>query len=350
MDREESLSEAKNTMQRPIMDPRYLEEPAEAPLAPRFDWQWLSHVWRVLRRLGKLLLIHPFRWRKPPEVIDDTPAWRRFVRAAAYRLIFVPILLVLLACAMVYIVTHPYTAPGDADPISMGVYYDPVTLVAADGVRLEGWLAPVIDARRVITDKDKVLRQKSPGVVLVHDMGQSYRQMLPLVRPLHEAGYVVLVVGVRGSGGTDSVGQTFGLNESLDVRAAVEMLRRRQFVDEQRIAIVGQGTGATAALLACEKDLSAAGLVLIDMPKTGPAQIAECIADRFDTLAWLGPVCKWTFEVTYQASVDDLDVTRELARRPVNATLQLPSGVITDQVQPITTFLHSVLAPQVAKK
>ena len=56
-------------------------------------------------------------------------------------------------------------------------------------------------------------------------------QLLPLVRPLHEAGFVILMLNVRGVGTATAAAQTFGLKESRDVLAAVEMLRRRPFVN-----------------------------------------------------------------------------------------------------------------------
>ena len=45
--------------------------------------------------------------------------------------------------------------------------------------------------------------------------------MLPLFKPLHQHGFVVLAVAMRGAG-DNAAGQTLGLNEALDVKAAVE--------------------------------------------------------------------------------------------------------------------------------
>ena len=67
--------------------------------------------------------------------------------------------------------------------------------------------------------KNKVYRGKQPAVLLVHDFNATPSQMVPLVAPLHEQGYEVMVVGLRGVGRGRVAAQTFGLNESVDVRA-----------------------------------------------------------------------------------------------------------------------------------
>jgi len=290
------------------------------------------------------LLATPLRKAKAPTSIHTV------VRGLVYRLMFLPILATLIASLLVYLATHPRTYVGPLDPLSVGVYYDPVTLVAADGVRSEAWLAPAVDARKVVAERDKVLRQRSPGVVLVHDMGQAARQMLPLVRPLHEAGYVVLVVGVRGSGTADSVGQTFGINESLDVRAALDMLRRRPYVDPQRTVVIGVGSGATAALLTREQDPTITGLVLIDLPGDPNVPVKRAMTYNSPMLRWLAPVCRWTFEVAYQVDLDDIDTSDTLEKLDPNATLQV-QGVLNDglaikpeRAKGVTDFLQHMFA------
>ena len=85
--------------------------------------------------------------------------------------------------------------------------------------------------------------------------------MLPLVTPLHQAGYIVFVLGLRGSNLGSTYGSTFGLSESNDVKAAVDLLRKTPFVDTKRIAVLGLGTGATASLLAVQKDPGIAAMV-----------------------------------------------------------------------------------------
>jgi hypothetical protein len=340
------------------MDLQYMRETEEAERAKKKPIDWgrfirpLRAGWTLAGRVMVKLCATPFRFGRP-----KTPANIHVViRGMLYRLMFLPILVTLIASLLVYLATHPRTFAGQLDPLSVGVYYDPVTVVAADGVRSEAWLAPAIDARKVVSDRDKALHARSPGVVLIHDRGQTARQMLPLVRPLHEAGYVVLVVGVRGSGTADAVGQTYGINESLDVRAALDMLRRRPYVDPQRVAVIGVGSGATAALLARDEDPTITGLVLIDLPVDPMVPVTRTMTYNSPALRWLAPICRWTFEVAYQVDLSDLDVSDTLEKIDPSATLQM-QGVLDEglaarpeRARALTDFLQHVLVkPMVTK-
>src|SRR5690606_3947458 len=159
------------------------------------------------------------------------PLPQRLTGAALRWLVFTPLVVTMLIGAMVWHGTHPTILSDSTTPTSLGIYYDPVSFVADDGTRLDGWLVPVVDARTVLSEQDKIVRRKSPAAGLVHDQGQTEAQRLPLVKPLNEAGVVVLVLATRGDGGTTGTASTFGLRESRDVAAAVEVLRRRPFVD-----------------------------------------------------------------------------------------------------------------------
>jgi len=220
----------------------------------------------------------------------------------------------------VYAGTHPPSELTITDPAAEGIYYDPVTFLSADGTRLEAWLVPLFDAKKINEEKEKALKSKQPAVVLVHDYGASRSQLLPLVRPLHDAGMVVLAVGLRGCAPSGMQAQTFGINESDDVIAAVEMLRRRQFIDGTRIGVLGVGTGATAVLIAAERD-SAIAAIVIENPVMGSDQvIADRIGPHHEWLKWMRPLCKWAFEIGYHVDADELDFGRFkelLAQRPV---------------------------------
>ena len=302
-------------MQRPMMDITYLDDvPASAASRPmRLTRLVFRAIWRGVRSGWRVLMYDPLarvhlrggRFRN-----EDGSPLSRFVRGLAYRMAFLPILAALAACAIVYSATHPLPVTGGLDPASAGIYFDSVTVVAEDGARLDAWLVPVLDARRVIDEKELVLRDKHPAALLVHDFGNRREQMLQLVKPLHDAGFVVMVLSTRGCGTSQSRGQTFGLRESLDVKAAVEALRRRQFVDPERVAVVGVGTGANAALLVASSDSRLAALVLA-APVNGFDQvIAEQVVPQVTGLGWMRPLCKWTFEIGYEVDGEELNLAR----------------------------------------
>jgi len=133
-------------MQRPVMNPNFAFE-APAPTKPRrkpFGW-----VWRGVRWLWRFLLASPFGHRGVFRNEEGTK-FSRFVRGLTYRLAFVPVLLVMFLVAIVLAATHPGRSQHGPDPLAYGVYYDPVNFLADDGTHLDGWLVPVLDAKRVL--------------------------------------------------------------------------------------------------------------------------------------------------------------------------------------------------------
>lgn len=158
---------------------------------------------------------------------------------------------------------------------------------------------------------------------------------------------MVLIVGLRGAAPGDRSAQTFGLREAMDVRAGVEMLRRRPLVDPQRIAIVGTGTGATAALLALRDDPGIRALVL-DEPVRHVDQILTAIGPRHPWLAALRPMCKWAFEIVYDVNADDVELLRhdKLVARDNVLLLDAPGAQRFDTpagAQQVVAFLRDRL-------
>jgi pimeloyl-ACP methyl ester carboxylesterase len=294
-------------MKRPVMNPSYLDE--EKPKAGAGRIAHWRRVARFLGRIAKILLTDVLRRKDKLRVEVGTP-FSRFTRGLLYRLMFVPTVLAALVAALVITATHPRPAVGVSDPTSLGVYYDPVELLSLDNTKLEGWLVPVLDAHRVLTDKDKALHRRHPAIVLVHDFGASRQQVLPLVAPLHEAGYVLLAINLRGRGPSSTAGSTFGLNEAQDVRAAVELLRRRPFVDPDAIGVLGIGTGATAALIAAEQDSRINTLILDHPVRQFQDVLDDRIGPRQAWLSWVRPLCKWTFEIAYKVDAEEMELVR----------------------------------------
>ncbi len=195
-------------------------------------------------------------------------------------------------------------------PTSVGLYYEAIDFTSDDATRLRGWIVPAIDARRVLEGDDRLLRTRHPGVVLAHDYGKSPSQFLPLLMPLHDAGFDVLVVGLRGVGLGMPVGQTFGPNESKDITAAVQLLRRYPTVDPRRVSVVGVGTGANAALLASERDPDIAALVLADPLGDAREAISRYVGPNHWRMGWMQVLSRWGWELGYHIGADDVDLIR----------------------------------------
>jgi hypothetical protein len=334
------------------MNPAFFEESTSAPRAPRRPLRFvLMLLWKPIRLILRTLTYDPLM-RIGAFRAEEHSAAQKFVRALMYRLAFVPVMVAALSCAIVWVSTHPRSVTSEVDPAGQGIYYEPVTFVGAGNVRIEGWLVPVLDAKSVLDQKEKALRKKHPAVVLVHDIGQRRGQLLPMIKPLHEAGFVVLAVNLRGGGNRATVGETFGLNESGDVRAAIEMLRRRPFVDADHIAIVGCGTGATAALLAAKADPQIAAVVA-DRPIQSAEELlrTRLVPNRLG-MRWIAPLCKWTFEIAYKVDVDDASMdnfTRLF--QTCHVLLLNPKDAYADPtdrktVEQVKAYLVSVIGPK----
>jgi pimeloyl-ACP methyl ester carboxylesterase len=299
-------------MTRPSLNPMFMEDSRPAPVkVPRW-----KKVLRVFGRAIKLLftdVFAKFRGQPTEELRDEaTSPFTRFMRGLLYRLMVVPVLIVGLTMFLVLTGTHPKLTPAVTDPASQGVHYDPVDLLSADNTKLEGWLVPVLDARRVIREKEGMLHKRYPAMVLVHDYGMSRQQVLPLVNPLHDAGYVTLSINLRGHGPSSGTGSTFGINEAQDVKAAVELLRRRRYVDPEAIGVIGIGTGATAALLAAKEDPRIRVLVL-DHPTRDFEELLETkLAPKQEWLHFVKPLCKWAFEIAYKVDAEEVNLNRFL--------------------------------------
>ena len=304
------------------MDPLFVK-PFEAP---KRRWAVTRLVVAVLGWIGRTLISRPLAIYRPGQESRAFRPLHEFMRAAAYQAMFLPLALSLTAALLVYIGTHPSVPTISLDPGSAGVYFDQVTLSSEDGTALSAWFAPVVDAGRVLAQKERIIRTKDPAIVLVHDFGQTPQQLLPLVAPLHEEGVAVMVVGLRGTGAAKLAGQTFGLNESADVRAAVDYLRGCVQIDGSRIAIMGVGTGATAALLAAQRDPSIKALVVADAAKNVDEMIDRRVAPKQAWVKWMKPMCKWAFEICYRVTADDMSYDRLSKVTQAHPTLTLPNG------------------------
>ena len=107
--------------------------------------------------------------------------------------------------------------------------------VASERLQLRAWLAA--DGGR------------RPGVVIVHGLGDSIESYLGHAGPLRARGHSVLLVDLRGHGGSEGSYTTLGGRERADVRAAMQELRRRGLARDG-IVLVGHSMGAVAVLLA----------------------------------------------------------------------------------------------------
>ena len=311
-------------MMRPMMDPTFVKDLVETKRKRPPLVQWLVRAckwfWRGL--LSNPLAIHaPGEEKKP-----GWGAWKVLLRVVICWSIALPLLVGLMAMLAVFLGTHPAAASITSDPNSRGVYFENVSFASEDGTALSGWLIPAIDARRVIEEKDRTLRLHRPAMVLAHGYGQSMQEMLPLVQPLHDEGVVVLVVGLRGSATSSAAAQTFGINESKDVAAAIRFLRTTSSVDANRVGVAGIGSGANAVLMAAAGDASLSAIVLANPLKDSTDVVARNLAPHNAYLTWMQPLCRRVFEMTYGIDAREIDLDHYASVIKTRPTLVLDTG------------------------
>ncbi|MDT8305765.1 MAG: alpha/beta fold hydrolase [Anaerolineae bacterium] len=150
---------------------------------------------------------------------------------------------------------RPPRQPLWATPRDAGLSYEDVEFPARDGLRLSGWFLPADTS-------------PGPAIILVHGwpwnrLGEAADTMLAnlsgalpvdllrFAHSLHGAGYNVLMFDLRNHGqSADGAAVTFGLQESNDLLGAIDFLRQRHGVDQDRLGVVGFSMGANAVLYA----------------------------------------------------------------------------------------------------
>jgi alpha-beta hydrolase superfamily lysophospholipase len=110
-----------------------------------------------------------------------------------------------------------------------------VTLLS-DGLRLRAWVAPGTRPRAT--------------VVVAHGVGDRLESFLDLGARFHERGHGVLLLDLRGHGGSEGGHVTLGAREREDVRAALDHVARGPRATGS--IVMGFSLGAVAALRAAE--------------------------------------------------------------------------------------------------
>ena len=313
-------------MQRPTLNPSMFEDAdRDARLGtPRGELEWalgrllrqsVRGVWRAAResvRIGLRLLmtpVHPVR-HAPTRNVPHVGGW---VAPVLFRVTFALVLLLACVAALVQWLAYPPGLSRADAPACAGLFAEPVRLTAMDGVSSDAWRVHAIDADAVMRRPAAAARAKWPAVVLVPGLPGDGHELDALVLPLHRRGYVVLVLRTRGPLSGDESPHTFGLNERLDVTAAVAHVRALSYVDASRVSVIGSGTGATAALLSLQNAPAS---------QRPTSTLVFNVPNDFDDVLvshkvphWLGRACRWAFEVSQRVDTDELSSV-SLLRQP----------------------------------
>jgi pimeloyl-ACP methyl ester carboxylesterase len=154
-------------------------------------------------------------------------ARRIFLRVVLYSLA----VLVGLPLAFAHVMTRTFRGPVSAAPPPG---WTAVTL-QADGLRLRAWTAPGRPGRA--------------AVVVAHGVGDSLESFTDFGWTLRERGHPVLLLDMRGHGGSEGRLTTLGGHEARDVRAALDYLRTDP-AGKSGTIVMGFSMGAVASLIA----------------------------------------------------------------------------------------------------
>lgn len=112
----------------------------------------------------------------------------------------------------------------------------------------------------------------APMVILLHMYRSDRTAWKPLINPLHEAGFAVLAIDLRGHGeiAPEELRQRVAQRDTAvfeampnDVRAAYDWLATQEGVDRSRFTLVGASVGSSVSLRYAVKDRSVDALVCL---------------------------------------------------------------------------------------
>lgn len=177
-----------------------------------------------------------------------------------------------LACALIGLT--PLLAPGQGRPHATPAKRSPA--IKAQRVSFEtDEKTPVTIVGSYVAPPEDAASRRAPMVILLHMYDADRSSFDPLMPALHEAGFAVLAIDLRGHGESvepaslklaarveDRDPRLFR-DMTKDVEAAYRWLARRSDTDPARFVLVGASVGASVALDYAARDKSVDGVALM---------------------------------------------------------------------------------------
>src|ERR1700686_1508658 len=174
--------------------------------------------------------------------------WYTKLAMAVLALVFFAVLATAaIAGFLVYRIVKPQRTSSEIDMESFPGKPDLVDFAVSGLGTRHGWFFPGL--------------RGAPTIVLCHGYGSSRGELLTLVSALQDHQYNVFVFDFAAHGANAGV-TTFGYREADEVRAAIDVIAKRNDVDAARFGLWGYNLGAYAALREAEKDPRVRALAL----------------------------------------------------------------------------------------
>lgn len=148
--------------------------------------------------------------------------------------------------------------------------------------------------------------EKVPLVISAHGLGGSYRSNLAYAEQLASHGLATYCFDFRGGGGSRSDGSTTEMSvmtEVSDIQAVLDAAKSWDFVDSQKIVLLGASQGGiTSAIAAARRTDDVAGLILLY-----PAFVVhDDIHKRFSSLDEVPAVFQFNWITAGRPYVEDM--------------------------------------------
>ncbi len=225
-------------------------------------------------------------------------------------LIGLALIIFILPLILVYANTHPPRYQLSIPPSTYKADYESLSFLTGDGITLQGWIV-----------KPPHPVSKSPAIILCHGVGANKSDFTELAAALANRGFFVLLFDFRAHGESGGSRTSLGYHEQKDIAAAVEVLKKRQEVDQKHIGIYGFSMGGATAILAAAKSHAFAAVVadsaftsLRDQARTAVTGFYHLPSFPFVNLAVFG------YELYFQTSVKNISpvsVVGSLSPAPV---------------------------------
>lgn len=191
--------------------------------------------------------------------------------------------LVLGACLIAYVSTHPPRKPLKRTPAQFSAAFEEVQFPSRDGKSLSGWFLP---ARALVGGEIR-----PPGaVILCHGMMSNRAEGLFWAEALWERGFTLLLFDFRAYGESDSALCTIGYHEVQDLHGAVDYMMMRPEAAGLPLGVFGFSMGGAIAIMTAADDTRIQAVVTHGAYATLTGAILQRCRHHFGPL---GPLVAW---------------------------------------------------------